>query len=195
MRVGDELEHETGGRQREQSAERKKDIAPAEQIAEHAAGGLAEQLAENVARGVAREDRLQAAGGYHVAEIGQRNRNHPAGDRTGRQPRQRKLLQRQREAASRHQHGGDGAGSGDGDVFAETVADRAGDKLHGAVRDGVKRDDDRGDTDSGVKVEGDLRQQRVGYAHLRLGGKAGRREQDDGSERGFALGLRRRSGG
>ncbi len=31
------------------AAKREKDIAPAEQIAKHAAGGLAEELAENVA--------------------------------------------------------------------------------------------------------------------------------------------------
>ena len=192
MRVGDEFEYETGGRHGEQSAEREKDVAPAEQIAQHAAGGLAEQLAENVAGGVAGKDRLQAGGGYHVAEIGQRDRDHPAGNRAGRQPCKRKLLQRQREAAGCHQQSGDGAGGRDGDVFAETVAYRPGNELHGSVGDGVQRDDDRGDADGGVKVEGDLRQQRVGHAHLRLGGKAGRREQSDGTDRGFALGLRRR---
>ena len=49
LRIGDEFEDETGRRQGEQAGERKKDVAPAEQIAEHAAGSLPEKLAENVA--------------------------------------------------------------------------------------------------------------------------------------------------
>ena len=55
QRIGDEFEHEARRRQREHAGEHEEHVAPAHQIAEHAAGGLAEQLAENLAGQVAAE--------------------------------------------------------------------------------------------------------------------------------------------
>src|SRR5262249_35465467 len=80
-RVGQQLEHEPCGRQREQSREHEKDAAPAEQLAEHTARRLAEQLAENLPREIAREHRLAALVGRHVADIGHGERNDPTGGR------------------------------------------------------------------------------------------------------------------
>jgi hypothetical protein len=45
LRIDRELEYQTGRRHREQSSEYEEDIAPAEQVAKHAAGSLTEQLA------------------------------------------------------------------------------------------------------------------------------------------------------
>jgi len=80
-------------------------------------------------------------------------------------------------------------------ALAEAVAYRTGNELDRSVRYGIQRDDQRGDADGRMKIDGDLRQERVGDAHLRLAGKAGRREQRDGADESFALRLRRRSGG
>ena len=49
------------GREREHAGEQEEHVAPAEQVAEDAAGGLAEHLAENLARQVAAEHRAGAA--------------------------------------------------------------------------------------------------------------------------------------
>src|SRR5438477_3225474 len=59
LRIDRELKHQAGGRQSEQSGKDEEHVAPAEQIAEHAAGGLSEQLSKNLPRNVAAEDLLQ----------------------------------------------------------------------------------------------------------------------------------------
>src|SRR6516162_3430484 len=46
--IDDQLEDEAGCGEREHAAERKEHIAPAEQIAEHAAHRLPEKLSENI---------------------------------------------------------------------------------------------------------------------------------------------------
>jgi hypothetical protein len=184
-RIGDELNGEPGRGQCEHAAEREEHVAPPEQIAEHATHGLAEQLAENVTRRVTGQDRLQAVGGHDVAEIGQGNRDHPAGHRAGGETRQCKLRQRGNGAANRHQHGGKDAGDGDGAVFAEAVGDRADDELDRTMCDRISGDDDGRGADRGVEVRGDLRQQGIGDAHLRLAGKARRRQQHDRARRGL----------
>src|ERR1700747_494746 len=48
LRVDREFEGQTGRGHGEKSGKHEEDIAPAQEIAEHAAGGLAEQLAENL---------------------------------------------------------------------------------------------------------------------------------------------------
>ena len=60
----------------------------------------------------------------------------------------------------------------DGAKFAEAVGHRAGDELNGAVGERIGGDHDGGGADGRLEIVGDLRQQRIGYAHLRLGGKA-----------------------
>jgi hypothetical protein len=181
---------EAGRRQSEHAGEHEKHIAPAHQVAEHAAGGLAEKLAENLARQVARQDRLQAIVRRDVADIGHRDRDHPAGRRAGRQPRQRELRQRGGHAAHRHQTGADGAHHGNGAVFAEAVADRADHELDGAVGYGIGGDHHGGCTDAGMEVGCDLRQERIGDADLRLTGEAGDREQNDRAGRRSVRGGR-----
>jgi hypothetical protein len=131
------------------------------------------------------QDRLQAVGGHDIAEIGQGNWNHPAGDRAGGETRQCKLRQRGNGAANRHQHGGKDAGDGDGAVFAEAVGDRADDELDRTMCDRISGDDNGRGADRGVEVRGDLRQQGIGDAHLRLAGKARRRQQHDRARRGL----------
>src|SRR5215813_5324825 len=189
-RVGQQLEHEPCGRQREQSREHEKDAAPAEQLAEHAARRLAEQLAENLPREIAREHRLAALVGRHVADIGHGERNDPAGSRARREARGRERGERLHRAAERHQDRGERAHHRDGAIFAETVADRADDELDRAVADGVGGDHDRGFAHRGAEIGGDLRQQRVGHPHHRLARKACDREQDDGARRDFLAGRR-----
>ena len=182
--------HETRRRDREHATECEENVAPAEQIAEHAAGGLPEQLAENVARCVARQDRLQAIVRRHVAEIRHRNRDHPAGRRAGREARKGELRQGRYCAAECDQDGGKHADDGDRAIFPEAVGHRPDHELNCPVGDGVSRDHDGGDAHGGLKVGCDLRQQRIGDAHLRLGGKARRRQQQDRARRNFL----RRSG-
>src|SRR5215472_6595971 len=190
-RVGQQLEHEPCGRQREQSREHEKDAAPAEQLAEHAARRLAEQLAENLPREIAREHRLAALVGRHVADISHGERNDPAGGRARREARDGERGERLHRAVQRHQDRGERAHHRDGAIFAEAVADRADDELDRAVAHGVGGDHDRGFAHRGAEIGGDLRQERVGHAHHRLARKACDREQDDGARRDFGAGRRR----
>ena len=183
QRIGDELEHQARRGQCENAGEHEEHIAPAHQVAEHAAGGLAGELAENLAGQVAAEHGLAVLIGRDVADIGHGDRNHPAGSRAGREPRQHELRQRTGQAAARHQHGADGAHQGDGAVFAEAVADRADDQLDRAVGESIGRHHHGGGADGGVEVGGDLGQQRIGHPHLRLRGEARDREQHDRARR------------
>ena len=64
---------------REQAGQQKEHIAPAEIIAEHAAGGLAEQLAEDLARQEAADHQLAALVRDDIADKGQREWKDPAG--------------------------------------------------------------------------------------------------------------------
>ena len=72
-------------------------------------------------------------------------------------------------------------GDGDAVIFAETVADRADDELHRAMREQIGGDHDRGGADGDLQVGGDLRQQRIGRAHHGLGGEGGERQKRDGA--------------
>ena len=162
QRIGDELEHQARRGQREDAGEHEEHIAPAQQIAEHAAGGLAGELAEDLAGQVAAEHGLAMLIGRDVADIGHGDRDHPAGRGAGGEPRQHQLRQRTGQAAARHQHGADGAHQGDGAVFAEAVADRADDQLDRAMGEGIGRHHHGGGAHGGVEVGGDLRQQRIG---------------------------------
>jgi hypothetical protein len=90
-RIDDEFEDEAGRCEGEHACQHKEDVAPAQQIAEHAAGGLTEQLPENLARQIACQDRLQPVARRHVADIGHRDRDDPAGGRAGRESRQSEL--------------------------------------------------------------------------------------------------------
>ena len=133
-------------------------------------------------------DRLPALVWRHVADIGHRNRNYPAGNRAGGKPRQGELRKRRAHAAQRHEHRRQYAGDGDQAKFAEAVGDRSGNELNEAVRNGVSGDDNCRDADGGVEIDGDLRQERIGDANLRLTGETGGRQQNDGSRRRLARG-------
>ena len=97
----------------------------------------------------------------------------------GRKPRQSKLGQRCGHAAERDQNGADRAHHCHGAVFAELVADRADDELNRTVGDRIGRHHHSRRADGGLEVGGDLRQQRIGHAHLRLRREARDREQHD----------------
>ena len=116
----------------------------------------------------------------------------PAGRGAGGKPRQHQLRQRTGQAAARHQHGADRAHHGDGAVFAEAVADRADHQLDRAMGEGIGRHHHGGGAHGGVEVGSDLRQQRIGDAHLCLRGKARDREQHDRARR---RSVRQRRGG
>ena len=186
--IDDELEDEACCGKREHAAEREEDVAPPEQVAEHAAHGLPEKLPQNVARGVARQDRLQTVRWRHIAEISHRYGNDPAGNGAGRKPRQRELRQRRCRSAQRHQQGGKHARDRDGAVFPEPVGHRADHELDGSVRNRISREHNRGHAHGGLEVARDLRQERIGHPHLRLARKAGGREQNDGANRRLAWG-------
>ena len=82
--------------------------------------------------------------------------------------------------------GGKDARNCDGAIFAEPVGHRADHELNGSVRKRIRREHDRGHAHGRLEVACNLRQERIGHAHLRLAGKAGRREQDDGANRRLA---------
>ena len=133
-------------------------------------------------------------GGRHVADIGHRNRNDPAGGRARRKPRDRQLRQRRDHAAERHQHRGQRAHERNRSILAEPVGDRPDDELDRAVRHRIGRHHDRGLADGSLEIVGDLRQQRIRHPHHRLGGKACAGKQDDRAERELGGSWRRRSG-
>src|SRR5262244_1287728 len=189
-RIGQKLEHEAQGRQREHAREHEEDAAPSQQLAQHAARRLAEELAENLPREIAGEHRLAALVGRHVADIGHGERNDPAGGGARREARARERGERLHRAAERHQNRGERAHHRDRAVFAEAVADRPDDELDRAVADGVGGHHDRSLAHRGAEIGGDLRQQRIGHPHHRLARKACDREQDDGARRDFLAGRR-----
>src|SRR6516225_8323598 len=120
-------------REREQAGEQKENIAPAEIVAEHAAGGLAEQLTENIPRDEAAEHRLASLVGDNVADESKRQRNDRASCKAAAEARRHQLRQRSRQPAQRNQNGRRGGGGGHAEILAEAVADRADDQLHRAM--------------------------------------------------------------
>ena len=84
------------------AGENEEHVAPAEIIAEHAAGGLAEQLAEDLPGQEAAEHLLAALIGDDVADEGERERNDPAGGEPAAEPRGHQQRQRGRQPAGQH---------------------------------------------------------------------------------------------
>jgi hypothetical protein len=186
-RVDDKLEDEPSSREREHGREHEEHVAPAEQVAEHAAGRLAEELAGNLSREIAPQDRLATLVGRHVSDIGHRERNDPSGRRTRSEARNGEGRQRLHRAAQRHQDRGERAHHRDRAILAEPVSDRSDDELDRAVAHGIGSDDDRGRSHRGPEIGGDLRQERVGDPHHRLAREPRARQQDYGARR-HALG-------
>ncbi len=179
-RIAQKFDHQRDGGERKKRGEEKEHAPPAEQIAEHAAGGLAEQLAEDLARQKGAEHLLPPLVGNDVAEEGESERDDPAGREPAGEPRRDQHRQGGRKPAEQHQHRGGGAGRDDAGIFAEAVADRADDKLHRAVRQRIGGDHDRGRADAYAHVGRDLRQERIGDPHHRLAGKRCDRQERDG---------------
>jgi hypothetical protein len=141
-RIAQKFDHECNGGERKQRGEEKEHAPPAEQVAEHTAGGLPEKLAEDLARQKGAEHLLPPLIGNDVAEERKRERNDPAGGEPAGEARRDQHRQRVRKPAEQHQHRGGGAGRDDAGIFAEAVADGADDKLHRAVRERVGGDHD-----------------------------------------------------
>src|SRR6266508_5301504 len=182
-RVGHKLEDEPRSCQREHSREHEEHLAPAQQIAEHPARGLAEQLAGNLPRKIARQDRLAALVGRHVSDIGHGERNDPASRSARSKARKGERRKRLRDAAQRDQERSERAHRRNRAIFAKPISHRTDDELNRAVAHRVGRDHDRGFAHRGSEVGGDLRQERVRHPHHRLARKARARQQDDGARR------------
>ena len=105
-RVRHELEDEPRGRERKHCREDEENIAPAEQVAEHAACRLAEQLPGNLPREIATEDRLPPRIRRHVPDVSHGERNDPAGGDAGGEARNGERRERLHRAAQRHQDRG-----------------------------------------------------------------------------------------
>lgn len=181
-RIAPKLVEQAERGSREQSGENEEHVAPAEIIAEHAAGGLAEHLPENLSGQKAAEHLLAALVKDDVADEGEGEGNDPAGGKPAGEPRRHQVRQRGRQAAGHH-HGGRERGSdGDAEILAEAVADRPDHQLHRAVRQQIGGDHDRGRADADLEVGGDLRQQRIGRPHHSLGGKARHGQKRDGAD-------------
>ncbi len=141
---------------REHSGQHEEDVAPAEQVAQHAARGLAEQLAHDLSAEIAREHRLALLVRRHVADIGHGDRNDPAGGRPRGKASERERRKRMDGAAQRNQHACERAHGGDRAILAEAVADRPDDELNRAVAHRVGGDNDRGFADRGAEISRDL---------------------------------------
>ncbi len=92
--IGQEFEDEPRRRHGEYAGQHKEHIAPAHQIAKHAAGSLAEQLTQNLARQIAGQDRLEAVMRRDVAHIGHRDWDDPSAHGARGKPGERELRQR-----------------------------------------------------------------------------------------------------
>jgi hypothetical protein len=195
LRVNGKLSHQAYGRKREEPGKHEEHVAPAKKVAQDAAGGLAEQLAQNLAGDETSQDLLQAIVRDDISDIGHRDRNDPAGSRTGGEPRQGKLRQGRYGSADGDQYRADGAGQRHGSIFAETVGQRADHELNGAVGHGISGHHHRGQADSGMQIGRNLRQERVHHSDLRLAGKARDRKQRDCAHRRFGRPFGGRLGG
>ena len=86
-RVAPQFVEQADGGDRQQRGENEEHVAPAEIVAEYAAGGLAEQLAEDLTGQESAEHLLAARVGGHVADEGQGERNDPARREPAAEPR------------------------------------------------------------------------------------------------------------
>ena len=165
-----------GGEGRRQHHEHR---APAEMVADDAAGDLPGDHPAHLPGEKARQHGLPPRIGHGVADIGHAERHDDGGARRRDEARERELRQRLRGRAQQHQQRGERAGRRHRLAFAEPVADQAGESLRQAVGDGVGGDDGGGRTQAGAEIGGDLRQQRVGDAQRGAAGEGGERQQDD----------------
>src|SRR5262245_55571654 len=78
-RIAQELDDERDGGDGKKRGEEEEHAPPAEQIAEHAAGGLAEQLAQDLPRQEGAEHLLAPLIGNDIAEKGESERDDPTG--------------------------------------------------------------------------------------------------------------------
>ena len=184
-RVRHELEDEPRGCERKHCREDEENIAPAEQVAEHAACRLAEQLPGNLPREIATEDRLPPRIRRHVPDVSHGERNDPAGGDAGGEARNGERRERLHRAAQGHEDRGQRAHRRDGAVFAEAIAERTDDELDRAVAHSVSSNHDGGFAHGGPEIDGDLRQERVGHPHHCLARKARDRQQHDGARGNF----------
>ncbi len=178
-RVAQQFVEQADGGDRQQAGQNEEHVAPAEIVAEHAARRLAEHLAENLPRQECAEHLLAPFVRNDVADEGHGEGNDPASGKPAGEAGRDQGRQVRRQSAGDHHQCGEGGGDADAEIFAEAVADRADDELHRTVRQQVKVTITRGRADGGLQIVGDLRQQRVGRAHHRLGGESRAGEQDD----------------
>ena len=173
-----QLDHQQAADQQEQAAEQEEDAAPADQIAEHAARGLAGDDAEDRAGHEPPQHRLTLLVRHVVADEGQRQRHDRRRGGASDQPRGAERGERVGKAGERHRHGREQRHERDQPVLADAVAERAPDQLAEAVGDREGGRDHRRVAEAHVELLGDLRDQRVGDAH---GGDRGERRgtQDD----------------
>ena len=148
----------------EHAGQHEEHVAPAETVAEDAAGGLAEQLAEDLPGRKRPSTVLAPLIGHDVADKGHAERDDPAGgEAAGEAARATSCGSDCASAAEQHQHAATAAQAiATAGIFAEAVADRADHELHRAVGHSIGGDDDRGGADADAEVGGDLRQQRIG---------------------------------
>ncbi len=168
-RIANEFEKQCDCRNREQCGQKIKDAPPSEEVAEDAAGGLAEQLAEDLSGQESAKNLLAALVGDDIAEEGHGQWNDPSGRQSAGKACHDQFRERPGKPAQQHQDRRHAAGCYDAGIFAETIADRADDELHRAVRQRIGGDHDRSRADADPEIGGNLWQQRIRQRQQRDG--------------------------
>ena len=162
------------------SAQHHQGAAPADQVAQQAAGRLAEHDAQDLPREEARQHRLAALVGHDVADPGNRHGDDGRRPGAGQEPHQHQRAEaRHGGRASRVATPAHSEPSTTILSLPRASAERPDHDLEHAVGQRERHHDRGGRADADAELARDLRQQRIAHAQVGGAGKRGQRQDGD----------------